>query len=140
MVEEITIKELLEKAGVDADEERYQELASYIATHGVYAVDLTDDDSEANTVRTHIIPIPNANQTQAKRNQTQIICKSEGEKRNDQNQNLPDFGFLRRCPGVIQRSHRRNESLSAGVDLHFEGGKWRASLRSTRPRRLLHNV
>lgn len=70
--EEITIKELLEKAGVDADDERYQELASYIAKHVVYAVDLTDDASGANTVQTNIIPIPNANQTQAKRNQTQI--------------------------------------------------------------------
>lgn len=64
MVEEITIKELLKRAGVDADDERYQELASYIAAHGVYAVDLTDDASEANTSQEHIICIPNANQTQ----------------------------------------------------------------------------
>lgn len=58
MAEEITIKELLEKAGVDVDSERYQELASYIAAHGVYAVELNDNDLESNT-----------NQTQIKRNQ-----------------------------------------------------------------------
>ena len=46
MVEEITIKELLERAGVDVDSERYQELASYIAAHAVYAVELNDNDSE----------------------------------------------------------------------------------------------
>ena len=113
MTEEITIKELLEKAGVDPDSQRYQELASYIAAHGVYAVDLTDNDSEANTVQTHIIPIPNANQTQAKRNQTQIICKSDtirGGISNDQNQNLPDL-VLRRCPESFEvnvMSHQRD--------------------------------
>lgn len=64
MTEEVTIKELLKRAGVDSDSERYQELASYIAKHVVYAVDLTDDDSEANTSQTHFICMPNANQTQ----------------------------------------------------------------------------
>lgn len=62
MVEEVTIKELLKRAGVDADNERYQELASYIAAHGVYAVDLTDDASESNASQTqsHLVFDPNS--------------------------------------------------------------------------------
>lgn len=52
MAEEVTIKELFKRAGVDSDSERYQELASYIAAHGVYAVDLTDNGSESNTSQT----------------------------------------------------------------------------------------
>lgn len=65
MVEEITIKELLEKAGVDADSKRYQELASYIATHVVYAVDLTGDASESNAsqAQSHLVFDPNSKET-----------------------------------------------------------------------------
>ena len=139
MAEEVTIKELLKKAGVDADSERYQELASYIAEHGVYAVDLTDDGSEAITSQTHFICIPNANQTQSNVIERKSNA-SRGETNDDQNQNLPNFGFLRRCPGAIQRSQLRNESLSAYVDLHFEGGKRGAGLHSAGPRCLLHNA
>lgn len=139
MTEEITIKELLEKAGVDADDERYQELASYIAAHGVYAVDLADDGSEAITSQTHIMCIPNA----VKRKSNVLERKSNeirGGISDGQNQNLPDFRFTRRCPGVIQRSQLCNESLSAWVDLHFEDGRRGSGLRSTGPRCLLHNA
>lgn len=139
MAEEITIKELLEKAGVDADSERYQELASYIAKHVVYAVDLTDDASEAIASQTHIICKPNTikHEPNALERKPSAI---RGGINDDQNQNLPDFGFLRRCPGVIQRSQLRNDALSAYVDLHFEDGKRGSGLRSTRPRCLLHNA
>lgn len=98
MAEEITIKELLKRAGVDADSERYQELASYIAEHGVYAVDLTDDDLEENASQTqsHLVFNPNSE-----------------EEINDQNLNLPDFRFTHRCPGILRRCQIRDGALSA---------------------------
>lgn len=71
MAKEVTIKELLKKAGVDGA--RYQELASYLAAHAVYAVELNDNDSESN-----------ANQAQSNANQTQILVfdpNSEEEKK-----------------------------------------------------------
>lgn len=62
MTEEVTIKALLKRAGVDSDSARYPELASYIAKHGMYALDLTDDYSESNASQTqsHLVFDPNS--------------------------------------------------------------------------------
>lgn len=55
MAKEVTIKGLLKRAGVDGT--RYPGIASYLAAHAVYAVELNDNDSESN-----------ANQTQSNAN------------------------------------------------------------------------
>lgn len=66
MAKEVTIKELLKKAGVDSA--CHPELASYLAAHAVYALDLTDNNSESSANQTHIICKPNATKRNQRRN------------------------------------------------------------------------
>lgn len=52
MAKEVTIKGLLKRAGVDSA--RRPGIVSYLAAHAVYALELTDNDSESNANQTQI--------------------------------------------------------------------------------------